>query len=145
MLNFEKILAKVLQPLLQRRDYGGNQLFKDYEEKVGKTPSLGNVWDVKAKLFDKNKKEIGFCIDTPNAIAKAFMEWDKAEYVKPFGSSIEPKSKYKDRMEKWNEAVSGLVKKASVTKKRRNGNWHTKSNNVFENVKRKFNTHEINF
>ena len=69
ILNFEKILAKVLQPLMQRRDYGGNQLFKQVQ----------------------NEKE------------------------------------------------------SSITKRRRNGNWHTKSNNVSENLKRKFNTHEINF
>jgi hypothetical protein len=80
-LNFEEILAKVLQPLMQRRDYGGNQLFKPPIE------------------------------------------------------------------ERLKEVQKEIEKESSVTKRRRNGNWHTKSNNVSENlsVKRKFNTHEINF
>lgn len=84
--------------------------FKEYLAEVKSPSPLGTIWSVKAKLYDKDQKEIGYCMDTPNAIAKAFMEWPKAMFVKPFGEAIKPRSLYKDRMSKWNEAESHLVK-----------------------------------
>lgn len=85
--------------------------YSDKDTIVGaKPPKLGTVYPIKARLYDSNKKEIGYCIDTPNAIAKAFMEWPKAMYVKPFMEKLRPRAMYKDRMNKWNEAKSGLVK-----------------------------------
>ena len=71
---------------------------------------LGTVYTAKARLYDKKKKEIGYCIDTPNAIAKAFMEWPEAMFVKPYMEDIQPKRLYEDRMKSWNDAESGLSK-----------------------------------
>lgn len=78
-------------------------------EAKSKPKALGSVWTSSATLYDKNKKPIAICMDTPNAIAKAFMELPKAEYVSSFLSNeLETKDKYSDRMKSWNNADSQL-------------------------------------
>ncbi|KKK64194.1 hypothetical protein LCGC14_2986720, partial [marine sediment metagenome] len=44
--------------------------------------NLGTVWSARARLFNSAGKLVGTCTDTPNAIAKAFMELHKATSVK---------------------------------------------------------------
>ncbi len=48
-------------------------------------------------------------MDTPNAIAKAFMELPKAEYVSlSYGTALQPRAMYQQRMNQWNVAKSHL-------------------------------------
>jgi len=70
---------------------------------------LGTVYPYKARLY-KGKKEIGYCIDTPNAIAKAIMETG-ATMVKEYLGHIVLASKYADRMQSWNTCISGVILK----------------------------------
>jgi hypothetical protein len=67
---------------------------------------LGNVWPIRARLYNNMGILIGTCMDTPNSIAKAFMEVPEAVEVKPYGCSRAPRSQYQDRMKDWNEAAS---------------------------------------
>lgn len=64
-----------------------------------------NVWDVKATLYDIDGHKLGDCMDTPNAIAKAFMEQPKATMVKGL-SGCKVRSDYAGRMMDWNTAAS---------------------------------------
>ena len=73
-----------------------------------KPPKLGNVWPIAARLF-RNGKQVGTCMDTPNAIAKALMEYPQIDSVKPFGCSVVPRDAYAKRMANWNEAESHAV------------------------------------
>jgi hypothetical protein len=71
-------------------------------------PALGTVWVARATLFDNAGHKIGTCTDTPNAIAKAFMEMSQATMVKPFGEEYRDRKSYFDRMNKRNTCPSGL-------------------------------------
>ena len=73
-----------------------------------KKPSpLGTIGVTKATLFNRNNKKIGYCIDTPNAIAKAMMQFPQAQKAKGI-LGTHSRSYYKDRMKPWNIARSGL-------------------------------------
>jgi len=73
-------------------------------------PKLGTVWPIGARLYDKNRKEIGSCMWTPNAVAKAFMECNRAEYVKGWGEkTLTHRDAYATRMADWNVATSCLI------------------------------------
>lgn len=65
------------------------------------------VYPYKAKLF-KSGKLIGYCIDTPNAIANA-IAGTGADEVKEYLCPIVSSEKYKDRIASWNTAISGLI------------------------------------
>lgn len=70
-----------------------------------KPQALGTVWIAGAKVLDRNGKSIGGCMDTPNAIAKMFMEVPKANAVKTmFG--LKTRAEYMDRMGNFNNAQS---------------------------------------
>ena len=76
-----------------------------------KPPALGTVYNVNANLYNKNKKIIATCLDTPNAIAKALMELPTAEFIKEgFTSEIKKRVDYQSRMAAWNVAKSHLKK-----------------------------------
>ena len=75
---------------------------------VYEIPKLGTVYPYKARLFDKDHNEIGYCIDTPNAIANAISQTN-ASFVKPYLESVKPSEIYKNRIGKWNKAESGFV------------------------------------
>lgn len=69
----------------------------------------GTIWGAKAKLYDKQKKLVGYSIDTPNAIAKALMEHPNIEFVQSL-SGRKTRLYYANRMKSWNVATSGFVK-----------------------------------
>ena len=49
------------------------------------TPAkLGSVWIARATLYNSAGRKIGTCTDTPNAIAKAFMEHRSRKPVDSF-------------------------------------------------------------
>jgi len=68
---------------------------------------LGTIGVTKATLFDRKGKKVGYCLDTPNAIAKALMELPQAQKVTSILGTY-ARSYYEDRMKGWNEAKSGL-------------------------------------
>ena len=72
-----------------------------------KVARLGTVWTAKATLLNKNGKKIAYCLDTPNAIAKALMKVPEAQKVKSL-LGTHTRAYYKDRMKSWNKAKSGL-------------------------------------
>ena len=41
---------------------------------MAKPEKVGAVWVAKATLYNTKKEIIAYCVDTPNGIAKAFME-----------------------------------------------------------------------
>jgi len=83
-----------------------------------KPPALGTVYNVNANLYNKNKKIIATCLDTPNAIAKALMELPTAEFIKEgfingtnlFNPHLKKRVEYQSRMAAWNVAKSHLKK-----------------------------------
>lgn len=77
--------------------------------KSKKPASLGTVWPVHAVLFDENGRKLGRCLDTPNAIAKAFMQCSRAAFVKPSFEMVQEREVYSDRMKSWNKAESFLT------------------------------------
>ncbi len=74
--------------------------------------TLGTVWTARARLFNTAGKQIATCTDTPNAIAKAFMERPAAATVK---KSYEDEAilvyEYRSRMNMNNTCPSGLSAK----------------------------------
>lgn len=71
------------------------------------TLKIGSVWTANAKLYNKDNILIGYCLDTPNAIAKAFMECSDIFYaIGLFGK--QDKSNFIDCMKDWNNANSHL-------------------------------------
>lgn len=80
---------------------------KKYLVEAKKPPKLGNVWAVGAKCFNKKGKQIGVCLDTPNAIAKAMMENPDIYSVKSILGKKTRKD-YEDRMKDWNKAESNF-------------------------------------
>jgi hypothetical protein len=75
-----------------------------------KPNKLSTVYTVGAKLFNKNGLHIANCLDTPNAIAKAIMEYPDIEIIKPFMEQPRNRDYYADRMMTWNKANSNLQK-----------------------------------
>jgi hypothetical protein len=73
------------------------------------TPRLGNVWAVGAKLYNKQGKLIGTCLDTPNAIAKAMMEHPSIARVSSILGNGSRKD-YAKRMGSFNTATSMFTK-----------------------------------
>lgn len=75
-----------------------------------KPQKLGTVWASRAILFNKQGKKIATCMDTPNAIAKAFMEMPRSAYKVKTIMGTFTKEHYKDRMKPWNAAQSHLTR-----------------------------------
>lgn len=76
-----------------------------------KAHTLGTVWTAKAKLYNSAGKVIGTCTDTPNAIAKAFMEHHQATSVTESYSAIAiQRTEYRNRMYPGNTCPSGYLK-----------------------------------
>ncbi len=73
-----------------------------------KPAKIGTVYTAKARLFSRDGKLIGRCIDTPNAIARAMME--NAEISMAIESSGRQvmRTEYASRMADWNVAISGF-------------------------------------
>ena len=73
------------------------------------TPAkLGSVWIARATLYNSAGRKIGTCTDTPNAIAKAFMEHRNATSVrKCLEGGTEDRSDYTRRMGLFNACPSG--------------------------------------
>jgi len=68
---------------------------------------LGTIYTTRARLYDRNGKYLGSCLDTPNAIARAFMECPEAGTA--FGTlGWSYRSDYGDRMNSYNTAFSFL-------------------------------------
>lgn len=74
---------------------------------VKKPLPIGTIGLTKAALFDKKGKKIAYCLDTPNAIAKALMRIPAAVKVKSILGTY-GRDYYKSRMKSWNKARSGL-------------------------------------
>ena len=72
-----------------------------------KPQALGTIGVTRARLFDGNSKLIGYCLDTPNAIAKAFMEYSQARSAQGI-LGTNSKAYYNNRMADWNTAHSDL-------------------------------------
>lgn len=72
-----------------------------------KPARLGTIGLTKATLFNSRGKKIAYCLDTPNAIAKALMKVPEAQKVKSI-LGTHTRAYYKDRMKSWNKARSGL-------------------------------------
>ena len=76
------------------------------------TVKLGTVWIARAKLYNSAGKVIGTCTDTPNAIARAFMEHHQATSVIESYSSIAiQRDEYRNRMHPAYTCPSGYIKK----------------------------------
>ena len=72
---------------------------------------LGTVYTARARLFNSAGKQIGTCTDTPNAIAKAFIENYKATSVKLYlEDTARPRTDYQGRMQPWNNCSSEYSK-----------------------------------
>lgn len=57
-----------------------------------------DIFDIGARLYDFNKTEIGTCIDSPCAIARAFNVRPVICFVKPYGGELESKRSYLKRV-----------------------------------------------
>ena len=69
---------------------------------------LGTIGVGKATLLDANKEVIGYCLDTPNAIANAIKECPKAYIViSILGNNYY--HYYNNRINKWNTAPSYMT------------------------------------
>jgi hypothetical protein len=82
-----------------------------------KPPPIGTVWTARAKVYDGRDKYIGSCMDTPNAIAKMFMEVPAANMVVGLGG-MKFRDEYTSRMY-GNTAMSHFAAKPSHPAKRR--------------------------
>ena len=77
-----------------------------------KVATLGTVWTARARLYNSAGRIIGTCTDTPNAIAKAFMENHSATSVMESYSSVAiQRTEYRDRMHPGNTCPSGYSKR----------------------------------
>jgi hypothetical protein len=72
---------------------------------MGKPLIVGTVWVARATLYDKRMKPVATCVDTPNAIARAFMEVPHAVAVKGL-LGRQDRADYLSRMQSWNVAES---------------------------------------
>ena len=75
--------------------------------KTKKPAPLGTIGITRATLLNSKGKKIAYCLDTPNAIAKALMKLPQAQKVKSILGTY-TRNHYKDRMKSWNTAKSGL-------------------------------------
>ena len=76
-----------------------------------KPQMIGTVWIARARLFNSAGKQIGTCTDTPNAIAKAFIENHTATSVKEsYSDTAINRHEYKNRMIPQNNCPSGYRK-----------------------------------
>jgi len=73
-------------------------------------PKLGTIWTARATLQDSSGKTIGYCMDTPNAIAKALMQVQNASCVRDASGCMKVRSEYRNRMSDFNVADSHLIK-----------------------------------
>jgi hypothetical protein len=71
----------------------------------------------RATLFDSRMRLLGHCQDTPNAIAKAFMEVPAAAFVDTQGEGdydpqpgVRSREDYEGSMNAWNDAESGFMR-----------------------------------
>lgn len=70
----------------------------------------GTVYTARARLYNSAGRMIGTCTDTPNAIAKAFMEHHEATGVKESYENIaKQRTEYEHRMVKENKCDSGYI------------------------------------
>jgi len=77
-----------------------------------KPATIGTVWTARAKLYNSAGKVIGTCTDTPNAIARAFMEHHNATSVSlSYESVAVQRTEYRDRMHPGNTCPSGYSRK----------------------------------
>ena len=74
---------------------------------MSKPVAIGTIGITRATLFNKRGKKIAYCLDTPNAIAKALMSVPEAQKVKSILGYFS-RADYKGRMKSWNKARSGL-------------------------------------
>ena len=74
-----------------------------------KPEPIGTIGVTKATLLNKRGTRIAYCMDTPNAIAKALMKEPRAAKVKSI-LGTHAREHYKPRMAPWNKARSGLVR-----------------------------------
>ena len=72
-----------------------------------KPQAIGTIGVTRARLFDSKNKLIGYCLDTPNAIAKAFIECHQAQSAQGI-LGTENRAHYQERMQDWNIAHSNL-------------------------------------
>ena len=72
-----------------------------------KIQAIGTIGITRAKLFNSSGKLIGYCLDTPNAIAKALIECPQAQSAQGI-LGIENRAYYYNRMQSWNKAQSDL-------------------------------------
>ena len=70
--------------------------------------AMGIFGETTAIVHDNKMRVIGTCIDTPNGIAKMFMECNRAEYVKTMLDGLKQRYTYNDRMGNFNSATSYL-------------------------------------
>ena len=76
-----------------------------------KPEPMGTVGLTKARLYNNRRELIAFCMDTPNAIAKAFMELSEARAVKTISrETIQFREDYQERMKSWNTVRSDLMR-----------------------------------
>lgn len=68
---------------------------------------IGTVWTASAKLYNRDGKLIAYCLDTPNAIAKALSECGQAQTVNSILGYYD-RSHYNDRMYK--NTAKSLIK-----------------------------------
>ena len=69
---------------------------------------LGSVWTARATLFNSKLEIIGWCMDTPNALAKAMQETDAAFAYSAAMSEVYSYADMQSRMEDWNTAPTNL-------------------------------------
>ena len=73
--------------------------------------NLGTVWTARARLFNSAGKLVGSCTDTPNAIARAFMDHHNATGVKEcLSDTAICRTEYLNRMHPGNTCPSGYSK-----------------------------------
>jgi hypothetical protein len=70
-----------------------------------KLPTLGSVWIARATCYDSAGQRIGYCIDTPNGIAKAMLEHTEIYMAKGL-AGYSNRTNMRDRMAAWNVAES---------------------------------------
>ena len=74
-----------------------------------KVAPLGVIWTARARLFNSAGKVVGTCTDTPNAIAKAFMEHRNATSVKEsYSDTAIIRTEFRNRMHPQNTCPSGF-------------------------------------
>lgn len=72
-----------------------------------KTQPIGTIGITRARLFNSSSKLLGYCLDTPNAIAKALMESPEAQTAQGI-LGTNNRAYYQNRMQSWNTAHSDL-------------------------------------